>query len=250
MRAAVLREYGQPLAIESIDPPTVSPDGAVVDVRACGVCRSDWHAWQGHGEWNDDRVELGQVLGHEPAGHVLEVGDRVDGLSPGDRVAIPFCLGDGTCHACRNGHGNVCENGWALGFEHSAQGAFAEQIHVPNAEYNAIALPEDVSFDEVAALGCRYATAYHALAHRSDLSGGDWVVVHGCGGVGLAAVEVWALWRQSTRAHTRTSLRRSARPSLTAGGVHTSRSTRWVVPKPATTASGASGHGAPTSRSG
>jgi len=190
MRAAVLREYGEPLAIESVDAPTPAPDGAVVAVEACGVCRSDWHAWQGHGEWNDDRVELGQILGHEPAGRVVETGDRVDALSPGDRVAIPFCLGDGTCRACRNGHGNVCEDGWALGFERSAQGAFAQRVHVPNAEYNAIQLPEDVSFTDVAALGCRYATAYHALAHRGDVAGGDWVAVHGCGGVGLAAVEV------------------------------------------------------------
>jgi len=190
MRAAVLREYGEALAIEDVDPPAPSPDGAVVAVEACGVCRSDWHAWMGHGEWNDDRVDPGQILGHEPAGRVVETGNRVDALSVGDRVAVPFCLGDGTCRQCRTGHGNVCENGWALGFEQAAQGAFAERVRVPTAEYNAIPLPDGVTFADVAALGCRYATAYHALAHRADLGGGHWVAVHGCGGVGLAAVEV------------------------------------------------------------
>jgi alcohol dehydrogenase len=190
MRTAVLEEYGEALEIEHRDAPDPDPHGAVIEVEACGICRSDWHAWQGHGEWNDDRVESGQVLGHEPAGEVVAVGDRVTELSVGDRVAVPFNLGDGTCPQCRQGHGNVCDDGWALGFEQAAQGAFAEQVHVPRADYNAVALPEGVSPVEMAALGCRYATAFHALAHRADVGGGDWVAVHGCGGLGLAAVEI------------------------------------------------------------
>jgi alcohol dehydrogenase len=192
MRAAVLRTHGEPLSIETVETPTPAPHGVVVSVEACGVCRSDWHAWMGHGEWNDDRVEPGQILGHEPAGRVVATGDRVGSLSVGDRVAVPFCLGDGTCRQCRAGHGNVCEDGWALGFEHAAQGAFAEQVHVPQADYNAVRLPAAVSPRDVAALGCRYATAFHALAHRADVGGGDWVAVHGCGGLGLAAVEIAA----------------------------------------------------------
>jgi alcohol dehydrogenase len=190
MDAAVLREYGEPLAIEERPVPDPAPDGAVVAVEACGVCRSDWHAWQGHGEWNDDQVDPGQVLGHEPAGKVVAVGDGVENLTVGDRVAVPFNLGDGTCPRCRAGHGNVCADGWALGFEQSAQGAFAEQVHVPAAEYNAVPLPDGVSARDAAALGCRYATAFHALAHRADVAGGDRVAVHGCGGLGLAAVEI------------------------------------------------------------
>jgi len=190
MRAAVLRSHGDPLAIEEVDAPSPSSEGAVVAVEACGICRSDWHAWMGHGEWNDDRVEAGQILGHEPAGRVVATGDRVDALAAGDRVAVPFCLGDGTCLECRKGHGNVCADGWALGFEHAAQGAFAERVHVPRADHNAIQISEGVSFRDVAALGCRYATAYHALAHHADADGGDRVAVHGCGGLGLAAVEV------------------------------------------------------------
>jgi alcohol dehydrogenase len=192
MRAAVLREYGEPLSIEEQPRPEPDPDGAVVEVEACGICRSDWHAWQGHGEWADDRTPLGQVLGHEPAGRVVAVGDRVADIAPGDRVAVPFCLGDGTCRHCRNGEGNVCRDGLALGFEADAPGAFAEYVHVPQADYNAARLPDEVDFSAAAALGCRYATAFHALSARGDVAGGDWVAVHGCGGVGLSAVQVAA----------------------------------------------------------
>ncbi|WP_142859134.1 zinc-dependent alcohol dehydrogenase family protein [Salinigranum halophilum] len=190
MRAAVLTEYGEPLSIRSLDAPSPTPEGVVVRVEACGICRSDWHAWQGHGEWADDRVPRGQVLGHEPAGTVVEVGDQVRRYEVGDRVAVPFNLGDGSCSRCLSGHGNRCADGHALGFESAAPGAFAERVHVPRADYNLLALPDGVDPVDVAALGCRFMTAYHALAHRVSLPPGSWVAVHGCGGVGLSALSV------------------------------------------------------------
>lgn len=190
MRAAVLTEYGEPLDVRTVPDPEPADHGVVVETEACGICRSDWHAWQGHGEWADDRVPAGQILGHEPAGRVVAVGSDVERVREGDRVAVPFNLGRGECEHCRNGHGNVCEDGLALGFEADAPGAFAEQVHVPYADYNAVHLPEGVSPTEMASLGCRFGTAYHGLAHRADLAPGDWVAVHGCGGVGLSAVHV------------------------------------------------------------
>ncbi|WP_135825199.1 zinc-dependent alcohol dehydrogenase family protein [Halorussus ruber] len=190
MKAAVLRDYAEPLEIEEVPDPDPDPRGVVVETEACGICRSDWHAWQGHGEWADDRVPKGQILGHEPAGTVVAVGEAVDRIREGDRIAVPFNLGRGDCEYCRNGHGNVCADGLALGFEADAPGAFAQQVHVPYADYNAVELPEGVSPVEMAGLGCRFATAYHGLAHRADLAPGDWVAVHGCGGVGLSAVHV------------------------------------------------------------
>jgi alcohol dehydrogenase len=192
MRAAVLAEYGEPLPVERVEAPAASPDGVVVAVEACGICRSDWHAWQGHGEWADDRVPRGQILGHEPAGRVVDTGDRVEGFAVGDRVAVPFNLGDGTCRRCLAGHGNRCADGRALGFSTDAPGAFAERVHVPRADYNLLPLPDDVAPVDAAALGCRFMTAYHALAHRLSLDPGSWVAVHGCGGVGLSAVQVAA----------------------------------------------------------
>ena len=190
MRAAILREHGEPLAVRELPDPEPESDGAVVRVDACGVCRSDWHAWAGHGEWADDRVPRGQVLGHEPAGEVVAVGDEVDRFRPGDRVVVPFSLGDGTCPHCRRGAGNVCEDGRALGFEPAAPGAFAERVAVPAADYNLVERPEWLDAAAAAALGCRYMTAYHALAERTTAGGGDAVAVHGCGGVGLSAVQI------------------------------------------------------------
>ena len=190
MRAAILREYDEPLSIEAVDRPDPDPHGVVVRTEACGICRSDWHAWKGHGEWADDQVPRGQILGHEPAGVVASVGHQVDEFSVGDRVAVPFSMGDGTCQYCRNGAGNVCEDGYALGFEPDAQGAFAEYLHVAEADYNLETLPDEVSFTAAAALGCRFMTAFHAFAHQVDVDPGDWVAVHGCGGLGLSAVQI------------------------------------------------------------
>lgn len=190
MQAIVLEGHGEPLHVREVEEPTAPDDGVVVDVEACGICRSDWHAWQGHGEWVDDVPPEGQILGHEPAGRVVETGVDVERIEVGDRVAVPFSLGDGRCPQCRNGHGNVCEDGIALGFEPAGQGAFADRVAVPHAEYNLTTLPEGLSATAMAALGCRYMTAYHALAHRADLTPGDGVAVHGCGGVGLSAVQI------------------------------------------------------------
>lgn len=131
-------------------------------------------------------------MGHEPAGTVIEVGSAVESIREGDRVTVPFTLADGTCPRCRKGHTHKCENGPSLGFHETAPGAFAEEVHAPWADINAIRLPEGVSSVAMAGLGCRFMTSFHALAHRADVEAGDWVAVHGCGGIGLSAVNIAA----------------------------------------------------------
>lgn len=185
MRAAVLREFKQPLDICDVERPTAADHGVVVDIEASGICRSDWHHWQGdYGE-----QAKGGILGHEPAGTVIEVGDEVDEVREGDNVVIPFNIADGTCPNCRGGHTNLCERGISP-TTHPDYGAWAEEMAVPWADINAIRLPDGVSVKEMAGIGCRFMTAFHALSHRADLCGGDWVAIHGCGGVGLSAVNI------------------------------------------------------------
>lgn len=190
MQAAVLESYGEPLEITDVDAPEVTSDGAVVEVEACGVCRSDWHGWQGDWDWLGIQPQPGQILGHEPAGRVIEVGEDVEHISEGDHVAVPFNIGDGSCPQCRRGHSNTCENVMPLGFVEPVQGAFAEELHVPAADHNLVELPDGVSSVDMAGLGCRFMTSFHALAHRADVAAGDWLAVHGCGGVGLSAVHI------------------------------------------------------------
>jgi alcohol dehydrogenase len=190
MRAAVFTGHGEPLEIREVEEPQADATGVVVETDACGICRSDWHAWQGDPLWESRGLAEGHVFGHEPAGVVVEVGDDVEGVREGDRVTVPFNLGDGGCPSCRNGRSNLCDNRIPLGLAPESPGAFAERFHVPWADFNVVHLPDGVSEVEMAGLGCRFMTSFHGLVHRADVTAGDWVAVHGCGGVGLSAVHV------------------------------------------------------------
>jgi alcohol dehydrogenase len=164
----------------------IARDGAVIAVRATGVCRSDWHAWMGH----DPAVRLPHVPGHELAGVVAEVGPEVHGFSLGARVTAPFCCGCGRCEPCRHGHTQICDVDYQPGF--TAWGSFAEYVAIPRADLNLVRLPEGLGFVEAASLGCRFMTAFAAIEVHGRVAPGDWVAVHGCGGVGLAAVMIAA----------------------------------------------------------
>jgi alcohol dehydrogenase len=169
--------------LTTVDEPACPDDGIVVAVRATGVCRSDWHAWQGHEE-----VALPHVPGHEYAGTVAAVGRDVTTLHLGDRVTVPFVLGCGTCEFCRRGDAQVCPAQLQPGF--SLPGSFAELVAVPRADANVVRLPDEVSYAAAAALGCRFATAYRAVVTHGGVEAGQWVAVLGCGGVGLSAVMI------------------------------------------------------------
>jgi alcohol dehydrogenase len=190
MRAVVFQGPGEPMTVEEVERPECPPDGVVVETEACGVCRSDWHAWQGDWSWIGLTMTPGLVFGHEPAGTVVEAGEDVRSVSEGDRVTNPFNLADGSCVQCREGHQNRCERMTPMGFVDFSKGAFAEEYAIRAADTNAVKLPDGADPVDVAGLGCRFATAFHGVAHRVDVDPGDWVAVHGCGGVGLSAVHV------------------------------------------------------------
>jgi alcohol dehydrogenase len=165
-------------------PDPVCPDaGAVLAVGATGVCRSDWHAWKGH-----EPVALPHIPGHELAGTVVEVGPAVRRWRLGDRVTVPFVCGCGACEYCREGEAQVCPDQTQPGF--SGPGSFAERVAIHAADVNLVALPDAVDFVTAACLGCRFATAFRALTAHGQVGRGDWLAVHGCGGVGLSAVMI------------------------------------------------------------
>jgi alcohol dehydrogenase len=175
--------YGVLPSVTDVPEPGCPADGVVVRVVATGVCRSDWHAWQGH-----DPVPLPQIPGHEFAGVIAEVGPLVRHRRVGERVTAPFACGCGACEFCRAGEAQVCPRQTQPGF--TGPGSFAELVPVHAADLNVVPLPDAVDFVTAASLGCRFATAYRALTAHGKVHAGDWVAVHGCGGVGLSAVMI------------------------------------------------------------
>jgi alcohol dehydrogenase len=181
--AVVYADHGALPAVTEVAEPGCPEDGAVIAVRATGVCRSDWHAWKGH-----DPVPLPHTPGHEFAGVVAEVGPRVAGWQVGDRVTAPFVCGCGRCEWCAAGQAQVCPDQTQPGF--TGPGSFAERVAVHAADLNLVRLPDALDFVTAASLGCRFATAFRAVTAHGRLRRGDWLAVHGCGGVGLSAVMI------------------------------------------------------------
>ncbi|WP_146343958.1 alcohol dehydrogenase catalytic domain-containing protein [Phaeobacter marinintestinus] len=182
MRAAVLTHWRAPLDVQDVSDPDCAANSVVLKVLACGVCRSDWHAWTGA----DPYVILPHVPGHEFCGEVVEVGSAVALWKSGDRVIAPFILACGHCADCAAGNQTICADQVVPGF--TVAGAFAEYIEVPYADANLTALPDTMSPEIAAALGCRVTTAWHALTGRAQLKGGEWLAVIGGGGIGISAM--------------------------------------------------------------
>src|SRR6056297_391799 len=128
MQAAIFSQFRSPLQICEVADLQAHQDGASIRVRACGVCRSDWHAWMGH----DSEVSLPHVPGHELAGTVEAVGANVTRWQVGDRVTAPFCCGCGCCLECLSGNPHICDAYTQPGF--TQWGAFAEQVEIRHAD--------------------------------------------------------------------------------------------------------------------
>ncbi len=187
MKVVQFDSFGEPLYVADQAMPVPPQGGVVIQVKAAGLCRSDWHAWQGH---DPDITVFPHIPGHEFAGIVHAVGEGVATLKVGDRVVFPFVCGCGECTWCESGNAQVCPDQWQPGF--SGPGTYAEYVAIPRADFNAIVLPDAVSFDVAASLGCRFATSYRAIKHVAEVLPGETVAVFGCGGIGLAAIMIAA----------------------------------------------------------
>jgi D-arabinose 1-dehydrogenase-like Zn-dependent alcohol dehydrogenase len=186
MRAVLVQQFAEAPIVTDVPEPSLPEGGVILRVRSTGLCRSDWHGWQGH----DPGIALPHVPGHELAATIAEVDPAVRGWRPGQRVVVPFICACGDCEQCREGNQQVCTRQLQPGFNY--WGSFAEYVAIPYAEVNLVALPDEIGYDTAAALGCRFATAYRAVTAVGNVGPGEWLAVFGCGGVGLSAVMIAA----------------------------------------------------------
>ncbi|MGD6751768.1 Zn-dependent alcohol dehydrogenase [Streptomyces sp. BH105] len=196
MRAAVLHEIGQDKleVLDDVEAVGFGPGKVRVRLRATGLCHSDVSAMNG---------VLPQpapfIPGHEGAGEIVEVGDGVTNLTPGQRVLMCWLPACGTCPACKRGQTELCLAGFMNAgtpnfkrpggdvFGFAGTGTFTEEV-VVNAAC-AVPIPDDVPFDIAALIGCGVTTGLGAAINTADVAAGSSVAVIGCGGVGISAIQ-------------------------------------------------------------
>lgn len=188
MKALVLNRYSH-LDYQEFPAPEPAADEVLIRVRACGICGSDIHGWDG----STGRRQPPLIMGHEASGEVVRVGPRVVKYRAGDRVTFDSTIYCGACAYCRSGQINLCENRRVVGVspgEYRQHGAFAEFVAVP--ERVLCGLPAALSFEH-AALIEPVSIAVHAV-QRVQVSAGDSAVVVGTGMIGLLVVQAlrWA----------------------------------------------------------
>ena len=183
MKALLLTDYKQ-LEITDFDEPEVGANDVLVQVKACGICGSDIHGYDG----GSGRRIPPLVMGHEAAGIVSAVGSNVQQFKPGDHVTFDSTVSCGDCFFCRRGHINLCDNRMVLGVscgEYRRHGAFAENVSVP--QHICYRLPAGLAFEHAAMIEA-VSVAVHA-ANRTPVSLGDTAVVVGSGMIGLLVVQ-------------------------------------------------------------
>lgn len=163
-----------------VDEPLAGPDDVLIRIEACGICHSDAHYRAGFGS-----IATPRTLGHEIAGTVITVGDRVREISAGDRVAVHYLRSCGTCRRCTRAGEQFCESGQMIG-KH-CDGGYADAIVVP--ARNAIPIPANVPMDVAAVMMCSTATAYHAL-RVANVQPGNSLAILGLGGLGISALHL------------------------------------------------------------
>lgn len=186
MKAAVLREFKQPLTIEEVERPTPGAEEVLIQVEACGVCHSDLHVAEGDWPQFAKIVKRPLILGHEIAGRVVEKGGAVRELEIGDRVGVPWVNWTcGECEFCREGNENLCTKQKITGV--TVDGGYAEFVKALAS--HALKIPAGLSSIEAAPLFCAGVTVYRALT-QAGISRGQRLAIFGLGGLGHLAVQI------------------------------------------------------------
>ena len=183
MKALLLTEYKR-LELTEMPEPTMGPEDVLVRVKACGICGSDVHGWDG----STGRRIPPLVMGHEASGVIERVGADVKGISEGDRVAFDSMVSCGKCTFCRRGEANLCDARQVLGVscgDYRRHGAFAEYVTVP--QHIVYKLPDTLSFEHAAMIE-PVSVAVHAVG-ITPVKLGDTAVVVGTGMIGLLTIQ-------------------------------------------------------------
>jgi NADPH:quinone reductase-like Zn-dependent oxidoreductase len=167
MKAVVFERFGGPevLELREVPEPAIRPDEALIDVKACGINHLDLWVRQG---LRGLEIEMPHILGNDVVGVVARAGEAVRHLAPGDRVLVVPTISCGTCPACLNGDDNLCRDYDVLG--RMRNGGYAEKVAVPAA--NCLPFPENLSFEEAAAVPLVFLTAWHMLVGRARIERG------------------------------------------------------------------------------
>ena len=187
MKALVLEDYKQ-FVYKDMPDPKARPDEVLIAVKACGICGSDVHGMDG----STGRRRPPIIMGHEAAGEIVEVGVDVSDWQVGDRVTFDSTVYCGTCHFCRRGQANLCEDRRVLGVscaDYKQHGAFADLVAVP--ERVLYKLPDELSYEK-AALVEPVSIAFHAV-NRTPMVLNSSVVVFGAGMIGLLTIQALCL---------------------------------------------------------
>jgi len=186
MKAAVLRHFKQPLYVEEVDRPTPACEEVLIQVEACGACHSDIHVADADWTQMAPIIKPPLILGHEVAGHIVQIGDAVRDLQIGDHVGVPWIHWScGECEFCRSGNENLCPRQKITGV--TVDGGYAEFVKAPAS--HVVKIPEGLSSLEAAPLFCAGLTVYRALQHAGSLFG-QRLAVFGIGGLGHLAVQL------------------------------------------------------------
>jgi len=184
MKVALYEKFAGPIVIKDVPSPSPENHGVVLKILATGMCLSDWHGWKGH----DEDIRLPHVPGHELVGRIVAVGKDVKNFTEGERVTVPFVGGCGHCSQCQSGNHQVCDHQSQPGFTH--WGSFGEYVKLNYADVNLVRVPDEMTSEAASILGCRFITSFRAIVEQGKISGGEYLAVHGCGGVGLSAIMI------------------------------------------------------------
>lgn len=200
--AAVLRQPLEPLRLETVEVLPPGPGEVRVRLQAAGVCHSDLHVMKG-----DQPMKTPIILGHEGAGVVESTGPGVTSVEPGDHVIPIWRMSCGRCGYCLGGRPALCEVGTAMRFtglmpdgrtrfrdaagqailHYAGVSTFSQLSTMP--EGAVVKIPEDVSFEHAALIGCGVITGYGAVMNAAAVEPGSSVAVFGAGGIGLNVVQ-------------------------------------------------------------